>query len=531
VLFWFHPIVWWTGSKLVYERELACDESVLQAGRNPRVYAQGILKVCEYYSKSPMACISGIIGSNLKIRMEGIMKNQIGYKLSFGKKLFLSVAGLLMLCIPVVLGTINAPPSQAYSFDNDLNNFYANEYQLDTFQISGRSERENNPSEIINKEQDQGNSRVISNTGMMFQSEYSGTNKNPEKKPGYFNAVWKSILSTDAEDSIVLTQKEATVEVSTDAGNVPKTRSDDLETEDADIYISHGVSHLKEGQIEDAINDFNKAIKLDPGKAVAYVARGSAYFRLNRLDNAISDYNSAIEIKPDLAVAYQNRGSVYYTQGKFDNAISDYNKAIEINPDFGAAYQDRGKIYQSQGRFDNAISDFSKALELNPGDALIYYFRGNAYYEQGRPDDAISDYNKAVDIYPRFAVAYHNRGSAYYSKHNYKKAISDYDKAIDLNPKSAVTYSSRGNAYFMQGKIGDAITDYNKALELNPDIDKTNDGNKMVCRRIAPLGSVIKKKVCLTNAQWASKEMGQGIPNNKSWTYEDYLFNIWLYSR
>ena len=528
-LFWFHPVVWWTGSRLVFERELACDESVLQAGRNPKVYAQGILKVCEYYFKSPMAYVSGVIGSNLKIRMEGIMKNQIGHKLSLGKKLFLSMAGLLILCIPLVLGIINAPPSQANSFNNDLNKFYVNEYQPDIFQISDKSERENNPSEIINKEQEQGNSRVISNAGTMFQSEYSGTDKNPAEKSGYFKAVRESVLSTDAEDSIVLTQKEATVKVFTDAGNVPKTRSVNLEIEDADTYISQGVSHLKEGQIEGAITDFNKAINIDPGKAVAYVARGSAYFRLNRPDNAISDYNKAIEINPNLAVAYQNRGSVYYSQGKFDNAISDYNKAIEINPDFGAAYQDRGNIYQSQGRFDNAISDFSKALELNPRDALIHYFRGNAYYKQGRPDDAISDYNKAVDIYPRFAVAYQNRGSAYYSKGDYKKAISDYDKSIGLNPENFVTYSSRGNAYFKQGQIDEAISDYNKALELNPDIGKTNDGQEIVCRRIAPTGSIIKNKICLTNAQWAVKEMGQGLPNNKNWTYENYLYIIKVY--
>ena len=64
-------------------------------------------------------------------------------------------------------------------------------------------------------------------------------------------------------------------------------------------YISQGVSSLKQGQVEDAITKFNRAIDLDPGKAVAYAARGSAYFRLEKLDNAISDYNKAIEINPE----------------------------------------------------------------------------------------------------------------------------------------------------------------------------------------------------------------------------------------
>ena len=117
-LFWFHPVVWWTGSRLVFERELACDEAVLQAAKNPQAYAEGILKVCEYCLKSPLVCVSGVIGSNLKKRVEGIMKNQIGNKLSLMKRLLLSFAGLLVLGIPLALGIINAPVSQAYSFDN-----------------------------------------------------------------------------------------------------------------------------------------------------------------------------------------------------------------------------------------------------------------------------------------------------------------------------------------------------------------------------------------------------------------------------
>ena len=112
-LFWFHPVVWWTGSRLIFERELACDESVMGYGRNPRVYAEMLLKVCEYYFKSPVPYVSGVIGSSLKIRMEGIMKKQTGHKLGFIKKLVLSSAGLSVFCIPLLLGIINVPTGQA----------------------------------------------------------------------------------------------------------------------------------------------------------------------------------------------------------------------------------------------------------------------------------------------------------------------------------------------------------------------------------------------------------------------------------
>lgn len=62
-IFWFHPLVWWLGARLVEERERACDETVLERGANPRGYAQAILKVCQFYMASKLACVSGVSGA------------------------------------------------------------------------------------------------------------------------------------------------------------------------------------------------------------------------------------------------------------------------------------------------------------------------------------------------------------------------------------------------------------------------------------------------------------------------------------
>ena len=59
-VFWFHPLVWWIGARLVEERERACDEEVLRLGSEPEVYAAGILNVCKFYLRSPLPCVSGV---------------------------------------------------------------------------------------------------------------------------------------------------------------------------------------------------------------------------------------------------------------------------------------------------------------------------------------------------------------------------------------------------------------------------------------------------------------------------------------
>jgi len=64
-LFWFHPLVWWIGAQMVEERELACDEDVLRLGNQPSVYAESILKVCQFYLESPLVCMAGVTGADL----------------------------------------------------------------------------------------------------------------------------------------------------------------------------------------------------------------------------------------------------------------------------------------------------------------------------------------------------------------------------------------------------------------------------------------------------------------------------------
>jgi len=112
-VFWFHPLVWWMGNRMVEERELACDEEVLGMGSQPRVYADAILNVCKLYVESPMACVSGVAGADLKKRIAGIMSNRVAARLSFVKKAALAIAATLSVAVPIIVGVMNAPMVQA----------------------------------------------------------------------------------------------------------------------------------------------------------------------------------------------------------------------------------------------------------------------------------------------------------------------------------------------------------------------------------------------------------------------------------
>jgi len=107
-LFWFYPLVWWLGARLIAERERACDEAVVQAGNEPQVYAQAILNVCKHYVASPLICASGVSGADLTRRIRLIVANPATVRLNVTKRLLLAVAGSVAIAGPILFGLLES---------------------------------------------------------------------------------------------------------------------------------------------------------------------------------------------------------------------------------------------------------------------------------------------------------------------------------------------------------------------------------------------------------------------------------------
>ncbi len=145
--FWFHPMVWWIGAKLVEERERACDESVIARGNEPRIYAEGILNVCKSYLESPLHCVSGVTGSDLKKRIREILTGRVAGDLNFARKAALALVAMAALAAPIFVGMIGAPSIRAFSRNQNAAVF-GPEYKYDVVSIkpdkSGRHYSDDN---------------------------------------------------------------------------------------------------------------------------------------------------------------------------------------------------------------------------------------------------------------------------------------------------------------------------------------------------------------------------------------------------
>jgi beta-lactamase regulating signal transducer with metallopeptidase domain len=114
-LFWFHPLVWWLGNRMLIERERAVDEAVVDSGSDRQVYAEGILKVCQYYVEPPLPCTAGVSGGTLRKRIEEIMTNRTLLQLNFAKKCLLSAAAAAGVGGPIAIGLLSAPSAAAFA--------------------------------------------------------------------------------------------------------------------------------------------------------------------------------------------------------------------------------------------------------------------------------------------------------------------------------------------------------------------------------------------------------------------------------
>ena len=157
-------------------------------------------------------------------------------------------------------------------------------------------------------------------------------------------------------------------------------------------------SLAEEGKIEEAIDHYNEAIRLDPDYPDAYSNRGNAYATLGQHQQAIEDYNKAIRLKPDFAIAYYNRGIIEIKLGLYQKAIDDFNEAIRLKPDYTDAYNNRGGAYFKLGQYQRAVDDFSKAIHLKPDYADAYNNRGGAYFNQGNKEPGCYDAQKACKL-------------------------------------------------------------------------------------------------------------------------------------
>lgn len=105
------------------------------------------------------------------------------------------------------------------------------------------------------------------------------------------------------------------------------------ENNPGDYNVTKGNYRLEDGQLEEAVTEFNRALNKNPDHVFAHLGLAICFMQLDRADEALTEFNRVIDLSPDLAVAYANRGILHDRLEKYDLALTDYKKALSLDPE------------------------------------------------------------------------------------------------------------------------------------------------------------------------------------------------------
>lgn len=275
-----------------------------------------------------------------------------------------------------------------------------------------------------------------------------------------------------------------------------------------EFFVKRGNVRLNLHDYWGAINDYSKAIALDPNFAVAYCNRGDtkASFGLVDYKGAILDYNKGISIDPKCIECYIGRAKANsrIDRRNYQVRLNDYNKIIELDPKNIGSYKERGLVRSSNKDYNGSISDFTKIIDIDPHNSDAYFWRATIKSKIKNYAGAIEDYQAIIKLKPsdiwwnlpiaqerinlkEFSMAildankvisakpdemdftaFFYRGLARYSMANYPSAIEDFTKYLE-NTKGhdCDAFFFRGSSKYHLNDFSGAIEDLNRALNLS----------------------------------------------------------------
>ncbi len=240
-------------------------------------------------------------------------------------------------------------------------------------------------------------------------------------------------------------------------------------------YANRGRLSIERGKINDALQDYSRAIDLDSKNALRYVDRAylySDYFK--DLQLALDDIRQAIKLQPNNDTFHVELGDIFYQFNQLKLAEQSYQDALRLNPENVDAINDLGVLYQSKGELDRAIELYTEGIKLekiNPETAAFCYAnRGYLSMEQGKINDALQDYSRSIDLDSKNAFVYSDRAylySAYFNE--LQLALDDIRQAIKLQPNNDTLYYAMGDIFSQFNQLNSAEQSYQDALRLNPE--------------------------------------------------------------
>ena len=282
-------------------------------------------------------------------------------------------------------------------------------------------------------------------------------------------------------------------------------------------FNRRGQLKAEAGRTQEALLDFDDAIRANPQLWRALHNRGVLRAQTGQFEPAFDDFNLTIEFNPEFAKAYSNRAALFVVAGDLPAALEDYGRSIELDPNLAVAHRGRGRVCHLLGQLDESLDHYDAAVQLAPKDAYAIASRADLLTDLGRYVDAAEGYNRAIGLDPNSANAY--RGSAWLlatcpdsSVRDARLAVERAELAIQLDGKDdAVSFDTLAAAQASAGDFSAAMQTLRQAIEIAPDNERDAYQDRlMLYQRAKPYRIAPVRDVAQVSYEAGSTEQGAG---------------------
>lgn len=274
-------------------------------------------------------------------------------------------------------------------------------------------------------------------------------------------------------------------------------------------WSTQGLAYRHTGQLESAVQSFDRALLLSPNEAETWRNLGDTLRQLKRSTEALTAYNRLVELQPNssqallaqctvmnqlqqaetalvacqkaiqvnqdwgasnIAQAWNQQSLALAMSDKLEEALAAANRAVGMRPDWGEAWSDRAVVLWYLNRYEEALASVQQALKLDASNPRAWANQGRILRSLNQPENAIAAYTEALKLDPQNAAIWANQSAVQWSIGDHSAALESADSAIKVDPNLAQAWQNRAVALVALKNYTEAQTSYEQAISL----DKTN---------------------------------------------------------
>jgi type IV pilus assembly protein PilF len=207
----------------------------------------------------------------------------------------------------------------------------------------------------------------------------------------------------------------------------------------------------------------------DKDSAVVHNDLGAEAVRNGRPQEALKNYDEALRYDPGLAEAHLGRGVVLELGfGKLDEAEAEYRQAILLKPTFADAHNNLGQLLARTGRLEEAVKEFDAATAImqyrEPWVARCN--KGQALWRMGKKDEGIAELRACLNFQPKYCAGWRELGRIQLADGQVKDAVGSFEQYARNCDKAADAYQLLGQAQLRAGLAGKAHDSFLRCAEL-----------------------------------------------------------------